>query len=317
MNRFEVRSLLGQGGISAVYLCDDEETSERLAVKILRPSKEILTEEAIISTRKEAATLSRIRHRNIVRVYDVLQDHIATYFLLEFVEGQTLCKDPAALPYSIDDFIAIAHQCLEGLAAAHRSGLLHLDIKPENIMTYEDAAGRLNVKILDFGISQMASDMQEQRDEDEVMGSIFYISPEQIEQSALTPATDLYSLGQVFYHMMAGKLAFEGVDPIEVARSRLREENPDIRYYNPECPDELAYWIHQLIRRIPEERPQACQDAIIELTSLSMSRNRIPELEGDEDEAEKKKRDNIARKISRSIKSILPGFKKGRNQGRR
>lgn len=267
--RYKVISVLGSGGLGRVYLCDDVTTHQKVAVKLMRDDVEIPSE-VIEQTKREATLLSEIRHRNIIRVLDFGQDHSGLFFIFEFIDGPTLARLIKSGPMDITHFFNIAFQSLEGLGAAHRRGCLHLDLKPANIMLHQYPSPQYAVKILDFGLAKLACEMTGVRHDELTIGSVYYISPEQLEHQPLSPSTDLYSLGLVFYHMIAGTVPFADPDPVVVRMAHMTEEPTDIRHYSQACNDELASWIHWLIQKSPTDRPKSCQEAVATLTRISM-----------------------------------------------
>ncbi|MGF1679237.1 MAG: serine/threonine protein kinase [Candidatus Methylacidiphilales bacterium] len=267
--RYKVVSVLGSGGLGRVYLCEDMSTRKNVAIKVMRDDVDV-PQEVIEQTKREATLLSGIQHRNIIRVLDFGQDHSGLFFIFEYIDGPTLARQLKSGPLDIQNFFHIAFQALEGLGAAHRRGCLHLDLKPANIMLHQYPSPQYTVKILDFGLAKLASEMTGVRQDELTIGSVYYISPEQLEHQPLGAFTDLYSLGFVFYHMLAGTVPFSDPDPVVVRMAHITQEPPDIRHYCDVCNDELAGWLHWLMQKAPEHRPQNCQEAVAALTKISM-----------------------------------------------
>lgn len=267
--RYKVISVLGSGGLGRVYLCDDLSTNQQVGVKVMRDDVNVPTE-VIEQTKREATLLSEIRHRNIIRVHDFGQDHTGLFFIFEYIDGPTLARQIKGGPLDMPNFFHIAFQCLEGLGAAHRRGCLHLDLKPANIMLHQYPSPQYTVKILDFGLAKLASEMTGTRHDELTIGSVYYISPEQLEHEPLSAATDLYSIGFVFYHMLAGTVPFADPDPVVVRMAHMTQEPADVRHYSQAANSDLAAWIHWLIKKNPAERPQSAQQAMAELTKISM-----------------------------------------------
>ncbi|MEM6820784.1 MAG: serine/threonine-protein kinase [Verrucomicrobiota bacterium] len=310
--RYNVVSLLGAGGLGRVYLCDDiaSPTQEKVAVKLLRDDVNI-PQSVIDQTKREATLLSEIRHRNIIRVHDFGQDHSGLFFIFEFIDGPTLARQLKGGAVDMSTFFNIAFQCLEGLGAAHRKGCLHLDLKPANIMLHRHPSPQYTVKILDFGLAKLASEMTETRHDELTIGSVYYISPEQLEHLPLGPSTDLYSIGLVLYHMLAGTVPFADPDPVVVRMAHMTQEPPDVRHYSSACNDELASWIHWLIQKAPEQRPQSAQEAMAALTKISMHyTNRIPTMKGDAGDGETSRDKRITGRMGDFLSKILGQNKK-------
>ncbi|MEM1157172.1 MAG: serine/threonine-protein kinase [Verrucomicrobiota bacterium] len=294
-SRYVVQSSLGEGGLGAVYLCQLAGTDQFVAIKVIKPDTGVDLRLIQDLLKREARILSGLRHKNIVQLHDFIEDQYGPLFVMEYVNGYTI-SDPAMQgPYAFDSFLSCAMQCLEGLAAAHRKDLLHLDIKPENIMVVFGKDGGVRVKILDFGISQVMSELQEAAAGDEIIGSAFYIAPEQLQRNPSTPATDLYSLGHVFYLMLAGETAYQADDINQLVLLKIKEEAQDIRYYREDLPEAFVEWLHRMIAIDSSQRPQSCQQAIKELTAISI-RSLTP-LDPQPN--------TIGRRISQSLRDLL------------
>ncbi len=295
-SQYIVQSILGEGGLGAVYLCQLSGTDQFSAIKVIKPDTGLDLRLIQKLLKREAQILSRLRHKNIVQLHDFIEDQYGPLFVMEYVNGYTI-SDPAMQgPYAYDSFLSCAMQCLEGLAAAHRKDLLHLDIKPENVMAVFNADGGVQIKILDFGISQVMSELQDVSEENEIVGSAFYISPEQLKREQPTPATDLYSLGHVFYLMLAGQTAYQADDIDELVLLKMGQAAPDIRQFRQDLPDAFVEWLHRLIAVDPLQRPQTCQQAIKELTAISIRSLQPPEEAPPE---------SIGRRISQSLRDLL------------
>lgn len=302
--RYKVISVLGSGGLGRVYLCDDVATNSKVAVKVMRDDVDV-PPEIIEQTKREATLLSEIRHRNIIRVHDFGQDHTGLFFIFEYIDGPTLARQVKGGPLEIGHFFHIAFQCLEGLGAAHRRGCLHLDLKPANIMLHQFPSPQYTVKILDFGLAKLASEMSGVRHDELTIGSVYYISPEQLEHLPLGPTTDLYSMGFVFYHMLAGTVPFADPDPVVVRMAHMTEEPPDVRHYSSECNDELASWIHWLIQKSPDQRPQSAQEAMAALTKISMRYSTPPAPAEPAEGTEGKEARRISQRMTGLLSRIL------------
>lgn len=259
--RYQVRQHLGSGGLGEVYLCFDASTQKQVAMKRLRADI-AFPAYVIEQTEREARVLASMMHRNIIRVTDFGVDANGTYFTLEYIEGPNLSLILHDGKVPLEIFYQLTLQCLEGLAAAHRKQVLHLDIKPANLMLqgYPDPA--FTVKILDFGLSRLVSEISGSRDDELTIGSVYYIAPEQLLHQALDGRTDLYSLGQVCYHMLAGTVTYPDPDPVVVRNGHLTVDPIRVERYNTQVSRPLADWVHSMISRDPAGRPRDAQDAI-------------------------------------------------------
>jgi len=267
--KYETLSLLGVGGLGEVYLCRDTETNVNVAIKRLKNDITVPTS-VIEQTQREAKILSSIRHRNIIRIIDVGLDKKGFYFILEFVDGPSLAELIAQGPLPVDIVLNLASQALEGLGAAHRKNLLHLDIKPANLMLHLYPNSDFTVKILDFGVAKLAEEAAQQVGEDEeTFGSIFYISPEQLCQKPFDTRADIYSIGHVFYHSLTGQIAWPQLrDPADLVNAHLYTPPTPIGQLVDGVDLELCDWIYWLLAKDPNDRPATAQDALIALTKI-------------------------------------------------
>ncbi|MDX6767039.1 MAG: serine/threonine-protein kinase [Candidatus Methylacidiphilales bacterium] len=259
--RYQVCQHLGTGGLGEVFLCLDTYDKKQVALKRLRADL-AFPDYVIEQTEREARLLASLMHRNIIRVTDFGVDVQGTYFTLEYIEGPTLSLILHDGKVPLETFYQLTLQVLEGLAAAHRKQVLHLDIKPANLMLqgYPDPA--FTVKILDFGLARLGDEISGHREDELTIGSVYYIAPEQLLHQPLDARTDLYSLGQVCYHMLAGTVTYPDPDPVVVRNGHLTTDPIRVERYNPQVSRPLADWIHSLISRDPEGRPRDAQDAI-------------------------------------------------------
>jgi len=301
-SHYVVQSSIGEGGLGSVYLCAQAGTDQYVAIKVIRPDTDVDVRYIQELLKREAHILSGLRHQNIVQLHDFIEDQHGPLFVMEYVNGYTISDSEMQGPFAFDSFLSCAMQCLEGLAAAHRKELLHLDIKPENIMVVFGEDGGVRVKILDFGISRMVSELQEAAATDEVIGSAYYIAPEQLKREQPTTATDLYSLGHVFYLMLAGQTAYQSNDVNDLVLQKLKNEARDICEYRQDLSEEFVDWLHRMIAIDPSKRPQTCQQAIKELTAIRI-RSLSP--------ADPPPPETIGRRISQSLRDLLDDMNLG------
>ena len=264
--RYRVIKCLGEGGTGVVYACRDLASNSDVAIKQLKLDDPQIAHQI----RNEASIIARLKHRNIVRVYDFLEDASGSYFVLELVEGKTLDLWMSDRPFSIRDFLKIANQCLEGLSAAHRKDLLHLDIKPQNIMLVPFGPAPFLIKLLDFGLSEMTVNVGRLKKNSELYGTPYYIAPEQILRAKLSPATDLYSLGMTFYHLLSRFPPFDSESVTQICNSHLHDTPQPLSSINSNCSSTLESWIQRLTHREPAMRFQSCQEAISYLTDITI-----------------------------------------------
>ena len=248
--RYRLLSPLGAGGMAVVYKAQDLALGRLVAVKILR---EPLTGDPDFLARfqQEARSAANLAHPNIVTVHDFGRDGGRNYIVMEYIEGKdlkTLIKEGA--PFKVDRALDIAIQICAGIGYAHRSGLVHCDVKPQNILVTPD--GR--VKVTDFGIAKALASLQPGETTDIVWGSPQYYSPEQAAGEMPTPASDVYSIGVVMYEMLAGRLPFVASTQPALAMMHLRDEPPRLTLFNPALPETLERIVHKVMAKEPSAR---------------------------------------------------------------
>lgn len=233
-DRYEVRKLIGEGGMANVYLGYDTILERDVAIKVLRG--DLADDEKFVRRfRREAQNASLLSHPNIVQIYDVGEDDGNFYIVMEYIKGQTLkqlIKKRGKLTPA--ETVDIVSQLADGLAHAHDSYIIHRDIKPQNIMILEDGM----VKITDFGIA-MALNASDLTQTNSVMGSVHYLPPEQASGKGSTIKSDIYSLGIMMYEMLAGTMPFKGETAVEIAMKHLKNPMPSVRKENPNVPQSL------------------------------------------------------------------------------
>jgi serine/threonine protein kinase/beta-lactam-binding protein with PASTA domain len=254
-NRYELEQKIGEGGMARVYRGRDTRLNRRIAVKVLH--SHYASDAGFLQRfHHEAQAAANLRHPNIVDVYDVGLDGDIHYIVMEYVEGSDLKALIARNgPLPVDQAVQIAEAVANGLSAAHRIGLVHRDIKPQNIIV--GPAGQ--VKITDFGIAK--SNLSTAMTETGVtFGTADYISPEQARGQPATPRSDIYSLGVTLYEMLTGRLPFTGDNAISVAMQHVSEEPPPPRMYNPRIPPQLEMLVLRALSKDPQDRPATAQE---------------------------------------------------------
>ncbi len=248
--RYQLVAQQGSGGMSVIYKAVDRALGRTVAVKILRPS---LTSDPsfLAKFRDEARAVANLSHPNIVTVYDVGSDGPTHYIVMEMVEGTDLkkiIKDNGALP--IDRAIDLSIQICAGLGYAHRSGLVHADVKPQNMLvTPQDV-----VKVTDFGIAQALTNTQPLQKAEVVWGSPHYFAPEQARGDQPTPQADVYAVGIVMFELLTGELPYVGNNQQELAMAHIREPIPNVSDFRPRIPDRLAKIIYRAMAKNPRDR---------------------------------------------------------------
>lgn len=248
--RYRLVQQHGSGGMAVIYKATDLALGRTVAVKILRPS---LTNDQsfLVRFRQEARNVANLTHPNIVTVHDVGQDGNTHYIVMEFLDGQDLKKlIRANSPLPMERALSIAIQICAGVGYAHRAGLVHADVKPQNILVLDSD----KIKVTDFGIAQALAATNPPERQKIVWGSPHYFSPEQAQGEYPTPASDVYSIGVVVFEMLTGRLPFIGADQQALALSHIRDTPPRISELNAQVPTSLDHIIHKVLAKEPSAR---------------------------------------------------------------
>src|SRR6266545_1535064 len=259
LGRYEIRSALGAGGMGEVYRARDEKLQRDVAIKVL-PASFSQDEDRLGRFEQEAQAAGALNHPNILAVYDVGAHNGAPYVVSELLEGETLRQRLTGLPLgqrrAIDYAVKIAH----GLAAAHEKGIIHRDLKPENIFITNDGP----VKILDFGLAKLIqveageaqTDIPTRRVDTEpgvLMGTVGYMSPEQVRGRILDQGSDIFSFGAVLYEMLSGRRAFRGESALDTMSAILKEDPPDLSHVDNNISPEIGRLVSHCLEKNPQE----------------------------------------------------------------
>lgn len=261
--RYEIEEIVGVGGMSVVYKAHDEIDDRTVAVKILK--EELLqNEEFRRRFKNESKAIAVMDHPNIVKVYDVGFGDRVQYIVEEYIDGITLkeyIERQGVLPWK--DALYFATQILRALQHAHDKGIVHRDIKPQNIMLLQDGT----IKVTDFGIARFAR--SEQRTvTDKAIGSVHYISPEQAKGEATDAKSDLYSVGVLLYEMLTGKLPFDADSAVSVAIMQLQNEPIKPSTLNPEIPEGLEEITLRAMQKNPAERYSSAAEMLSDIETF-------------------------------------------------
>jgi len=255
---------LGQGAMGTVYLAEQISLERRVALKVLDPkfSRDLVYIERF---EREAQACARLVHFNIVQVYDFGRTGETYYIVSEFVQGSTVQsmieENAVILP---EDAVELILQTTRGLAVAQEAGIVHRDIKPENLMLNHEGV----VKITDFGLAKTVSEDAGVTQSGMIVGTPFYMSPEQAKGLTLDGRSDLYSLGVTWFHMVTGRIPFDGDSVIAVLLKHISGERPDPAEFNPAVPRPVCEMIQRLMAREPEDRYQTAEELIEALERL-------------------------------------------------
>lgn len=256
-NRYRLDDKLGEGGMATVFSGTDTLLRRRVAVKVLR-AQYAADEEFVRRFYQEAESAAKLNHPNVVNTYDVGREGDTYFIVMELVDGPSLAEVIAAdgkLPEPVA--IDYAAQVCNGLAYAHRQGLLHRDIKPANILVTKDDV----VKLSDFGIARAVSQQTMAMTKPGlVMGSVFYLSPEQAQGHELHESSDLYSVGVVLYQMLTGKVPYGGESPVTVALKHIGDPVPTLDTAELGVSPALAAIVNKLLQKNPQSRFASASD---------------------------------------------------------
>lgn len=262
--RYQIIGPIAEGGRGEVLRGWDSHLGREVAVKKVRKSREGGSADNLMELVKEARTLSALQHPNVVTVYDVGVDEEGAFIVMELVKGETLEDIVSRGALTRQDFDTLVNQTLEGMIAAHAAGLIHLDLKPQNLMITWLPSGSFQVKILDFGLAMAAVQpvLQETDSEGAILGSIYFMAPEQFERAAVDSRTDLYSLGCIFYYALAGQYPFQGELAAQVMTAHLYHRLTPLEQLRPDLPAHIPAWVEWLQSRLPEDRPASTAAAL-------------------------------------------------------
>ena len=277
--RYDIRSKIAQGGVGAVYLAWDRELEREVAIKrLLPPDVSELEEAPEAILQKEAGALSSLQHPNIVTVFDVGTDDDGSFVIMEYIDGQTIEEVVAESAMTEEDLIHMAGECLEGLTAAGAVGLLHRDVKPSNIMVQWLPSGKFQTKLLDFGLAKFSPKptLQTIDNSRNILGSIYFIAPEQFERQPLDQRTDLYALGCVLYNALTQKYPFDGDSAAAVMSAHLEHRFVPITEERPDLSPGLVAWLERMMSREVGDRPADARAALRELEAVVANPKAVP-----------------------------------------
>jgi tRNA A-37 threonylcarbamoyl transferase component Bud32 len=260
-DRYRLLEEVGQGGMAIVYRAMDQTLQREVAIKVLH--QHLSSEpESKARLQREAQSVAKLRHENILEIFDYSgPDSASSYIVTEFIDGQTLKEFLTARPLAFPEVAAlIATEVGGALAHAHAAGIIHRDVKPENVMIRRDGV----LKLMDFGIAQVV-DLQRMTVTGQLLGSPAYMAPEMIEGKPLDFRTDVFAVGIMLYQLATGTLPFAGKNPHEVLRRISEGKFPDPRAANRRISDALARFLARALARRPDDRYPALDPLIADL----------------------------------------------------
>ena len=262
---YKILEKIGSGGMGDVYLAEDTKLDRNIALKVL-PAELAESNERRARFEREAKAIAALNHPNIITVYSVEEADGVHFITMELVKGKTLAELLPKNGFPLDEFFDIAIPLADAVAAAHQQGIIHRDLKPGNVMVTDD--GR--VKVLDFGLAQTEPPLQTTPDSESptalktrdglLLGTLHYMSPEQVEGKTLDARADTFSLGIVFDEMLCGRRPFEGDTLPSTLSSLLKDDPPPLR---PEFPRDLSRIVRKCLAKDPERRYQSSKDVRI------------------------------------------------------
>lgn len=264
--RYEIHELIGVGGMAKVYRCNDTIDDREVAIKILK-DEYLNNDEFIRRFKNESKAIAMLSHPNIVKVYDVSFGDMIQYIVMEYIDGITL-KEYIEQQGIIEwkDALHLTTQILKALQHAHECGIVHRDIKPQNIMLLQDGT----IKVTDFGIARF-SDKATRTMTDQAIGSVHYIAPEQARGEITDGKTDIYSIGVMLYEMLTGRLPFDGETAVSVALMQLQSTPKRLREINPGIPIGLEQITMKAMEKKPGDRYTSAAEMLSDIERFRLN----------------------------------------------
>lgn len=266
---YTVLEKLGEGGMGVVYKAQDTKLNRTVALKFL-PDR--VTGDAVTRSRflQEAQAAAVLNHPNICVIHDVREDEGRQYMVMEYVEGRTLREANGSGGMAMETAVEYALQIAEALEEAHGKGIVHRDIKADNIMV--NAKGQ--IKVMDFGLAKLKGSMKLTRTSSTV-GTLAYMAPEQIQGGEVDPRSDIFSFGVLFFEMLAARLPFRGEHEAAMMYSILNEDPENVQKYVPDAPAELSFLLKTALEKNPDDRYQRMSDVVRDLRRLKKQSSRV------------------------------------------
>jgi serine/threonine-protein kinase len=257
LGRYRILGKLGEGGMAQVHLAEDSVLRRCVAIKTLRTGGP-LNEDLVQRFHQEATTVSRLEHANIVQVYDLGEHSRGKYLVMEFLDRGSVSRILAGAGGRMDPVCAacVAVQAAEGLAAAHEAGVVHRDVKPDNLLVSRHGV----VKVADFGIARLQSDVS-RTEPGTTLGSPHYMAPEQVEGTGINDRTDVFALAGVLHFLVAGVPPFEAENAIGLMWRISKYDAPQLRAAVPSCPRALSDLVRAMHERKADKRPSMAEVA--------------------------------------------------------
>ncbi len=278
LGRYEVRSLLGAGGMGEVYLAHDTSLNRRIALKVL-PAEVASDQDRMRRFKQEAIAAASLNHPSIAHIYEIGEANGLNFIAMEYVEGATLRAKIHQENEELPKLLRVLQHVAEGLAKAHDAGIIHRDLKPDNVMITPEGHG----KILDFGLAKLVEPapatgsisseeptILQHSTPGVILGTAGYMSPEQAQGKTkeIDHRSDIFSFGCILFEAITGRRAFAGTDTIDTLNKIIREPAPSIASFNPNAPADLQRIVRRCLAKDPEQRYQNIKDVAIELKEI-------------------------------------------------
>jgi len=280
LGRYEIRSLLGAGGMGEVYLAQDTSLNRKVALKVL-PAEVASNQDRMRRFKQEATSAASLNHPNIAHIYEIGQSGDLNFIAMEYVDGMTLRDKIHKQHEDLSKLLRSLQHVAEGLAKAHDAGIVHRDLKPDNVMITSDG----HAKILDFGLAKLIEPqtttdsipsgeeptiLQPQSTPGLVLGTLGYMSPEQArgKTKEIDHRSDIFSFGCLLFEAITGQRPFVGKDHIDVLNKLIREPAPPLAAFNPDAPADLQRIVRRCLAKDPDERYHSIKDVAIELKEI-------------------------------------------------
>jgi serine/threonine-protein kinase len=271
LGRYEIRAQLGAGGMGEVYLAEDTQLGRRVAIKLL-PTETISNEHARKRLVREARAAAKLDHPTICSVYEVGEEGGHSFIVMQYLEGETLDTRMTRKPLEMKESLTIASQVADALSEAHAHGIIHRDIKPSNIIL----TPRGQAKVMDFGLARMTTGATDSEAETQsllttpgaVIGTVPYMSPEQVRGESLDARSDIFSFGVTLYEMLSGRQPFASESAAATASAILTHEPPPLARFAPDVPEELQRIVRKCLEKDREQRYQSARDLAIDLENI-------------------------------------------------
>ena len=277
-SRYDIKMLIGDGGMANVYLAYDRTLADHVAIKTLR--YELSKDERFIKRfKRESEQVLNLEHENIVHVYAIGDYQDQPFIVMEYVRGSTLkdyLRDAGAL--RVEEALYIMKQLVSGVAYAHQNKIIHRDLKTQNIMLTDES----KIKITDFGIA-LSSNEADITQTNTIMGSVHYLAPELARGNIANERSDIYALGIILYELLTGTVPFKGEGAVNIALQHLEAKMPSIKSHHPEIPDNFDIIIRRCTHKTPAKRYGKAEELLLDL-ERAMDDHLLEDFDGDESE---------------------------------